>query len=224
MKQPSFLAKKTLGQPHYFLLAMAFAFLVAFVPRGVRKAVESNTNKAEDWLPSSYSESIDLRWFRDHFMGEQFALVSWDGCTLGDTERLDFLVRKLVPTPEMLASAAEDSDLHLRAQWYKHIVSGPAVLEELMAKPLSLDYGDAIKRIEGALIGPPRLDKEGNSLGNESRTTCLIVYLTEEATTDNRTMRRAIEKISAIASTECGIPEETIHMGGPRSMSKANGP
>jgi len=215
MKQPSFLAKKTLGQPHYFLLAMAFAFLVAFVPRGVRKAVEGNTNKAEDWLPSSYSESIDLRWFRDHFMGEQFALVSWDGCTLGDTERLDFLVRKLVPTPEMLASAPEDSDLHLRSQWYKHIVSGPAIIEELMAPPLSLDYGDAIKRIEGALIGPVQFDEEGNSLGNESRVTCLIVYLTEEATTDNRTMRKAIEKISAIASTECGIPEETIHMGGP---------
>jgi len=148
-------------------------------------------------------------------MGEQFALVSWDGCTLGNTEKLDFLVRKLVPTPEMLANASVESDLHLRAQWYKHIVSGPAVIKELMAKPLSLDYGDAIKRIEGALIGPIQLDEEGNSLGNESRTTCLIVYLTEEATTDNRTMRRAIEKISAIASTECGIPEETIHMGGP---------
>ncbi len=194
---------------------MAFAFLVAFVPRGVRMAVESNTNKAEDWLPSNYAESIDLRWFRDHFMGEQFALVSWDGCTLGDTERLDLLVKKLVPTPEMLANAPEDSDLHVRAQWYAHIDSGPAVLNELTAKPLNLEYGEAIKRIEGALIGPPQLDAAGNSLGHESRITCLVVYLTEEATVDNKTMRKAIEKITSIASTDCGIPAATIHMGGP---------
>ena len=92
MKQPSFLARKTLGQPNYFLLAMLAAFLLALMPRGARKAIESNTNKAEDWLPPGYAESVDLRWFRDHFMGEQFALVSWDGCTLGDTEKLEKLV------------------------------------------------------------------------------------------------------------------------------------
>ncbi len=215
MKQPSFLARKTLGQPNYFLLAMAFVFIVAFVPRGVRRAVEGNTNKAEDWLPANYSESIDLRWFRDHFMGEQFALVSWDGCTLGNDEKLQFLAKKLVPSEELLANAEPDSDLHLRASWYKNIISGPAVLEELMATPLSLSYGEAIKRVEGALVGPVLFDADGKSLGNEARTTCLIVYLTEEATFDNRTMRRAIEKITEIASTECGIAEETIHMGGP---------
>ncbi len=215
MKQPSFLARKTLGQPNYFLLAMAVAFLIALVPRGARKAVESNTNKAEDWLPANYAESIDLRWFRDHFMGEQFALISWDGCTLGDTEKLQALVRKLIPSPEVLANAEEGSDFHLRAKWYKDIITGPAVLEELMSPPLSLDYGEAIKRIEGALVGPVQVDAKGKSLGNESRVTCLIVYLSEEATRDNRTMRRAIEKITTIASTECAIVEETIHMGGP---------
>ncbi|MCA9229746.1 MAG: MMPL family transporter [Planctomycetales bacterium] len=218
MKQPSFLARKTPWWPHwpnYFLIAMALTFLVAFVPRGVRKAVEGNTNKAEDWLPSSYAESIDLRWFRDHFMGEQFALISWDGCTLGNDEKLQFLAKKLIPSPEALANAEKDSDLHLRARWYKNIISGPAVLEELMAPPLSLDYGEAISRIEGALVGPAKYDAEGNNLGPEARTTCLIVYLTEEATRDNRTMRQAIEKITEIASTDCGIAAETIHMGGP---------
>ena len=80
MKQESFLARRTLlGQPNYFLIAMAAAFLVALMPRGARKAIESNTNKAEDWLPKNYAESVDLRWFRDHFLGEQFALVSWEG-------------------------------------------------------------------------------------------------------------------------------------------------
>lgn len=222
MKQPSFLARKTLGQPNYFLLAMLAAFVLALMPRGARRAIEGNTNKAEDWLPPGYAESIDLRWFRDHFIGEQFAVVSWDGCTLGNTEKLEKLSRSLIPSQAALASAGPDSDLGQRAEWYKQIISGPEVLEQL-TESLGVSYSDAIERIEGAFVGPLPRDAEGNlltdsdgkSLGNDARTTCLIVYLTEAATSNNRVMRKAIEKISEIASTECGIAPEAIHMGGP---------
>ena len=214
MKQPSFLACKTLGQPNYFLLAMLVAFLLALMPRGARRAIESNTNKAEDWLPPGYAESVDLRWFRDHFIGEQFALVSWDGCTLGDTEKLEKLARSLIPTRQALAKAKADSDLHQRAEWYHEIITGPQVLSQL-TDSIGISYNEAVKRIDGALVGPLQRDAEGKSLGNDSRATCLTVYLTEAATGNNRTMRKAIEKISEIASTECGVAPETIHMGGP---------
>jgi len=214
MKQPSFLARKTLGQPNYFLLAMLAAFLLALMPRGARRAIESNTNKAEDWLPPGYAESVDLRWFRDHFIGEQFALVSWDGCTLGDTEKLEKLARSLMPTSQALAKAGADSDLSQRAEWYQKIITGPQVLVQL-TDSLDISYHEAIQRIDGALVGPIQHDAEGKSLGNDSRATCLIVYLTEAATGNNRTMRKAIEKITEIASTECGIAPEAIHMGGP---------
>ena len=163
MKQPSFLARKTLGQPNYFLLAMLAAFLLALMPRGARKAIESNTNKAEDWLPPGYSESVDLRWFRDNFIGEQFVLASWDGCTLGNTEKLEQLTRALIPSPSALAKATDDSDLHQRAKWYTQVVSGPAMLEQLTESLGS--YNDAVKRVEGALVGPVQYDAEGNSLG-----------------------------------------------------------
>jgi len=214
-ERPSFLARRTFGPPNYFLLAMLVAFLIAFMPRGVRKAVESNTNKAEDWLPPNYSESIDLRWFRDHFIGEQFVLVSWEGCTLGDTEKLQWLVKKLTPSPEVLAKAPPDSDLHHRADWYKHIMTGPGVLEQLVSPPLSLEYGEAIRRIEGALVGPVQRDAQGRSLGDDSRITCMIVFLSELATRDNKTMRKAVESIAHIAETESGIPQQSIRMGGP---------
>jgi len=214
LKKPSFLARKTLGQPNYFLLAMLVAFLLALMPRGARRAIEGNTNKAEDWLPPGYAESVDLRWFRNHFIGEQFALVSWDGCTLGDTEKLEKLARSLIPTRQALAKADAESDLPQRAQWYHEIITGPQVLDQL-TESLGISYGEAVKRIDGALVGPVRRDAEGKSLGVESRATCLIVYLTEAATGNNRTMRKAIEKITEIASTECGIAPETIHMGGP---------
>lgn len=215
MKQPSFLARKTFGQHNYLLLAIAAAFLVLFIPRGARRAIESNTNKAEDWLPRNYAESVDLRWFRDHFIGEQFALMSWEGCTLGDPEKLNQLVRSLMPSESALARAGEDSELAQRARWYKRVITGPEVLDQLTSPPLGLDYGDAVKRLEGALVGPVRRDAEGKSLGNQSRTTCLVVFLSKEATRDNKTMRTAIERISEIASTECAIDPKTIHMGGP---------
>jgi predicted RND superfamily exporter protein len=80
---------------------------------------------------------------------------------------------------------------------------------------LSLDYNDAVKRLEGALVGPVQRDAAGKSLGNQSRTTCLVVFLTEQATRDNKTMRTAIERISQIATKECGIAVDTIHIGGP---------
>ncbi|MGI9328150.1 MAG: MMPL family transporter, partial [Pseudomonadales bacterium] len=194
---------------------MVAAFLVALMPRGVRKAIESNSNKAEDWLPPNYSESVDLQWFRDHFIGEQFALVSWSGCTLGDTEKLNQLARRLVPSQEALANAPNDSPLHQRARWYKRIRTGPDVLEQLTSPPLALDYSDAVKRIEGALVGPVRKDANGESLGDDSRVTCLIVYLSEEATSDNKTMRAAVENIVTVASEECAIAPDTVHMGGP---------
>jgi predicted RND superfamily exporter protein len=197
------------------LLALASAFLVALIPIGVREAIKTNSNKAEDWLPKSYSESTDLAWFRDHFIGEQFALVSWDNCTLGNTEKLDQLSRKLVPSKEALASAPVDSDLRQRALWFKHVITGPGVLAELMALPLGLSYDEATARLEGALVGPVQRDARGNSRGNSSRATCLIVYLSDVATRDNHTMRQAIDKISEVAIGECAIPRESIHMGGP---------
>lgn len=214
-QQPAFLSRKTLGQPNYLILALVSAFLVALIPIGVRKAIKTNSNKAEDWLPASYSESTDLAWFRDHFVGEQFALVSWDNCTLANTEKLDQLGRKLVPSKEALANTPIDSDLRQRSLWYKRVITGPGVVAELMAPPLNLSYDEATARLEGALVGPVQRNARGDSLGNSSRTTCLVIYLSDIATRDNQTMRQAIDKISNVAVTECAIPRESIHMGGP---------
>lgn len=214
-QRPPFLTRKTFGHANYLLLALVAAFVVALIPLGAHHAIESNSNRAEDWLPKSYTEFTDLVWFRDHFADEQFALVSWDGCTLGNTEKLDQLSRKLSPSQDALANAPPDSDLHQRARWFSRIITGPSVLAELTAPPLNLNYDEAISRLEGALVGPAVRDERGHSLGNGTRTTCLVVYLSEDATKDHRTLRQAIDKISHVAITECAIPRETLHMGGP---------
>ena len=213
--QPSFLARQTFGQPNYLLLALAAAFLIALIPLGANRAIQSNTSNAEDWLPKSCAETTDLLWFRDHFRGEQFALVSWDGCTLGNTEKLEQLSRKLVPSQDAISNAPKNSELRQRALWYQRVISGPSVIAELAGPPLNMEHGDAVQRLEGALVGPAQRDAAGNPRGNETRATCLIVYLSAEATEDNSTMRQAVENITQIAVQECAIPLESIHMGGP---------
>ena len=202
--EPSFLDRHTLGLSHWLWIAIALTLAVAFIPRGARRAIESNTNKAEDWLPDNYAESADLRWFRDHFVGEAFALVSWDGCTLGDTQRLELLRRKLLQEKDKDGWA-----------WFPHVVSGPDTIDNLITGPASLERSAALSRLEGALVGPPKRGPDGESLGDASRTTCLIAYLDDRLTDNNRRMRVAVERIQEIAHVECGIPLADLHMGGP---------
>ncbi|MBA2117972.1 efflux RND transporter permease subunit [Bremerella alba] len=92
MRRPTFFERYAL-----FIL-MAIFFLVPFALRGARLSLEQMRNDVKDWLPSDFAETSELDWFRDHFLGEQFVLISWDGCS-ADDQRLDYLSRLLVPPP-----------------------------------------------------------------------------------------------------------------------------
>ncbi|MFV2066667.1 MAG: RND family transporter [Pirellulales bacterium] len=187
---------------NYFVILLLVVFLAPFITRGARMAIEGNNNDIKDWLPPDYPESTRLKWFQRHFLGEQFILVSWEGCTLGDTTKLDLLAHKLVPRDDQ----AQSSD---RARLFHTVVTGPETLDKMTAPPLSLDYPEAIRRLEGALIGP---DLTGE--GDAGRTTCLVVTLSEEGKKSNINKRRALEEIEA-AAAECAIPAEALQMGGP---------
>ncbi len=63
----------------------AVFFLLPFSLRGARMAVESMKNDVSDWLPGTYDETKDLGEFREYFLGDQFVLVSWPGCTANDS-------------------------------------------------------------------------------------------------------------------------------------------
>ncbi len=67
-------------------------FTVAMMP-GIfycaGKAVQSNVNKVEDWLPKTFNETKQLSWFRKHFASDQFVVISWEGCRIGHIEGPD---------------------------------------------------------------------------------------------------------------------------------------
>jgi predicted RND superfamily exporter protein len=75
------------------ILCVVF-FMTPFALRGARMALQRMTNNVKDWLPADFPETADLEWFGRHFLGEQFVVVTWPGCT-EDDPRYQQLVAKL---------------------------------------------------------------------------------------------------------------------------------
>src|SRR5947207_8142333 len=100
MQRPTFFARRAIP-----ILIVVF-FFVPFALRGARMAVQGMKNDVKDWLPKDLDETKDLSEFRDHFLSEQFVLLSWDGC-YGDEqdERYRMFLAKLTPeTPPTVAA------------------------------------------------------------------------------------------------------------------------
>ena len=151
------------------------------------KAVQSNVNKVEDWLPKSFSETKQLGWFREHFASDQFVVISWEGCKIGhldgpdaiatDDPRIERLAQLLVPDRDPSTMPKEwDPVKPVPEEWrsdaskyFKSVTTGRRVLDRLTSEPLSLDAQVAVERLKGALLGP------------DGRQTCVVVSLHNEA-------------------------------------------
>lgn len=181
-------------------------FLLPLVVVGAMKARSNNRNDVKGWLPPEYPETATYKFFRDNFQGEEFILISWDGCTMADP-RLEIMARKLLPPPEEAARID-------RPLYFKTAQTGPRAIRQMMAEPLNLERDDAIARLTGALIGPAPAGVEPGSAADDldQRQTCLVLTLLDRAR-DN--LHGAIDTVRDVAIRECGIPESSLHMGGP---------
>lgn len=181
-------------------------FLLPMVVVGAIKAKSNNRNDVKGWLPAEYQETQTYRFFRQNFQGEEFILVSWEGCTMADP-RLEMLARKLLPPPEE-ASRIE------RPLYFKTAQTGPRAVARMCQEPLNLEREEAISRLTGAIIGPPPAGIEAGAAGDDLdfRKTCLVLTLADMARAN---LHGAIDEIRKVATAECGIPDSAIHMGGP---------
>nr|WP_164103080.1 MMPL family transporter [Candidatus Laterigemmans baculatus] len=196
-----------------------FALATPLVLFAALQTVRSNSNKVEDWLPSSFAETHELAWFRRHFVADQFVLISWEGCRLGgdpsqpeaepDDPRIERLANRLVPPAEDAAKApGEDS-----GRYFRRVMTGRRVLEQLTAGPAEVPYEAAVERLKGSLIGP------------DGRQTCVVVTLTPLGVANLRAAigsgeTRMLRRNHAPgelyqAFDACGIPRESVHIGGP---------
>ena len=192
-------------------------FLLPMVVVGAIKAKGNNRNDVKGWLPLEYPETQTYRFFRQNFQGEEFILVSWDGCTMADP-RLELLARKLLPPPEEASRIG-------RPIYFKTAQTGPRAIEQMTDEPLNLDRDEAVDRLTGALIGDAATAESASTQQAEASQpkeatiarvadlqTCLVLTLSDAARAN---LHGAIDTIKDVAVEECGIPEKTLHMGGP---------
>ena len=195
-------------QRHSVAILAILAFLLPGVLWGAVRAKGNNRNDVKGWLPLEYPETQVYRFFRRSFQGEEFILISWDGCTMTDP-RLELLAQKLLPPPE------EASRID-RPLYFKSAQTGPRAIARMTDKdgPLKLETAEAVARLTGALIGPPPAGVAANSPDDDldQRQTCLVLTLADTARAN---LHGTIDLIKKVAQDECGIPADSIHMGGP---------
>ncbi len=102
-EKPTFFGRRAI------IVLMVVFFLVPFALRGARLGVMGMKNDVRDWLPKGFDETKELAWFRNHFVSEQFVVLSWEGCKGGpDDHRFNLFVAKLQPeTPPSILAAEQ---------------------------------------------------------------------------------------------------------------------
>ncbi len=188
-----------MNQSFYMRYGWIIIFLMAgttiLLIDGARRAMQSQSNRVEDWLPAHYQETKDLAWFYDHFPGEDLLMISWEGCTLDDPRIKTFVERLRQPA---------DIDGEQGLQIFRDIVTAQAVSEQLQDEFPSISRKQALSQLEGWLVGP---DREGGE-----RTSCIVVLITA---TGWEHRFSTIDHIYRCADEVPGLSADAIHMAGP---------
>ncbi len=229
--RPTFLDRYSL------VILIVFCFSLPTIMMMARTAVQSHSNKVQDWLPQSYTETRDLAEFRKHFSADQFVVVSWPGCKIGgdpyqpDSQQDDPRIEKLaqllsdgiIAVPESAGDGTGKSGTEVafrRLELQQHlpryvsdVTTARRTLDQMTAGESGLPFKTAAKRLSGSLIGP------------DGSTTCVIVQLSDAAIGRFREVlgRPAsgwlrvfhAEGLLFQAMREVGIDPETAVIGGP---------
>ncbi len=179
-----------------WILAVAVA-TVPLIAWGTYGAFRSSNNNIAQWLPADFPETDIYENFRELFGADDFALVSWEGCTLDDPRLADF-ARRVAPSPE------EPNDKFTR--YFSEVTTGVSAIGTLTAEPFQLNRRQAIARIQGSLIGP------------DGHTTCALVGLSPLGCDDRVA---AVNALRAVAVERCGIPAEDLRLDGDTVINAA---
>lgn len=198
------------------LLILLLTFAAApFIFQWAGRAVLGNKNDVSDWLPANYEETKQLQWFRQHFVADQFVIISWDGCELGDkaqaSKKDDPRIDRLAQALRKVTHKASDGT---EFRCFKGVTTAREVINELTSPPTELKYSEAIGRLKGSLIGP------------DGHQTCLIATLNDPSTKKLREvlgrpvtrklyLKKRVTTPLYQALAEAGIDKDDVRLGGP---------
>jgi predicted RND superfamily exporter protein len=171
----------------FYLLAVV-AFGVAALPwlaHGLVGALGSNSNDPRQWLPRGFDETETYHWLQAHFGRDEITVVSWPGCTLDDP-RTEQLARALLRAPQ--------------TAYFQRALTGQQILQQLVSAPLDLPRSEALRRLQGVLIG------------SDGKTTCVVLTVSARGEADRAA---AVEQIRQVAQQQCGIAPGQLRLGGP---------
>ncbi len=189
---PSFHAR--IARPLMLLVVLS----LPLVGWGVHQAFRTANNNVTQWLPEGFPETAVYNRFREVFGSDDFAVVSWEGCTLDDP-RLKSFARAVVSPGRQ-----EPSDGPTR--WFQRVITGPRAISMLTEGPFAISREEAVERFEGTLIGW------------DGEMTCAVVTLSQEGNANRTAALRAIEEI---AETHAGISKDELRLGGDAVINAA---
>ncbi len=175
--------------PPRWVTLLSIVFVLACYPLvawGARGAWLKNQNRVEDWLPRDFPETKSLERFFHRFGSDEFLIVSWEGCQLGDprTKRL----------AELLVAESPSGNIY-----FSRAITGE----------------DILKQIQGGFRGKSRDSLKsrivGLFLGEDGEQTCIVASVSDAGLMDRKSAV-AWAREAAVKATE--LPAEQIHIAG----------
>ncbi|MDR1291465.1 MAG: MMPL family transporter [Planctomycetaceae bacterium] len=173
----------------YILLSVLLCVMIPAVFYGALQSWTRTENRVEDWIPQSFEETKLLERFNAVFGYDEILMITWDGCTLDSAELDEFRDKLLSPVKR------GDEEVI----YYRKIITGRDVYDQLRDAPLNLTKRAAIERMSRWLIS------------SDGQTTCLIALISE---TGSKYRREAVEYIWKVASEVEGLDVKSIHAAG----------
>lgn len=148
--------------------------------------IRSNTADVSQWLPQGRPERQKYDEFVARFGDDQFLAISWPGCQLDD------------PRMARFALALEARNSTLETPLIRAIVTPVDLVNKLIARPIELQYDQAVARLTGSMIGP-----DGLSLA--------VLKLTQKGTNRHA---EVIEMVVSVAKETVNLNREDLRLGG----------
>ena len=176
------------------LSLVTLGLLALAVPLIVRAAIAvmgADSTTPIEWVPDTFPPRQAYRQFTSEFESGDVVVASWKGCTLG------------APAIDRFITVANGPDAPRDPQgslWFEPVVAGSTVLRRLMEPPLALDQAEAVRRLQGVLVGA------------DDETTCLVIPFTPEGLADRR---RAVAWIRDTLLQTATPSADDLHLAGP---------
>jgi predicted RND superfamily exporter protein len=163
--------------------------LVPLVLYGAMQSWTRTENRVEDWIPQSFEETKLLGRFNKLFGYDEILMITWEGCTLESAELDEFRDKLLSPVQR------GDEEV----VYYRKVITGRDVYEQLRDEPLNLTKKAAIERMSHWLIS------------TDGETTCLIALISDDG---SKYRRDAVEYVWKAATEIEGLDASAIHVAG----------